>query len=139
MAHKQDFIKDNDAIYGMKVVEDTGASETLKAGQLVSARQIRDENSFLRRSDKDLVTADDCIGLCCVDYNAEVSEKTQNFSRPLNMDKAISKKEKAKRNPILNFSLRTLTPLESLEKKIEMKKGEMGKREKEKCKKFFIF
>ena len=59
LIHKQDFIKQNDDIYGMKIVEEAGASESLKAGQLVTARQLRDENSFLRRSDKDLVVARD--------------------------------------------------------------------------------
>ncbi|WP_435263937.1 DNA-directed RNA polymerase subunit beta' [Tenacibaculum sp. nBUS_03] len=59
LIHKNDFIKQNDAIYGMKIVEETGDSENLKAGQMVSARQLRDENSLLRRSDKDLVIARD--------------------------------------------------------------------------------
>ncbi|TYP97531.1 DNA-directed RNA polymerase subunit beta' [Tenacibaculum adriaticum] len=59
LVHKDDFIQDNDAIFGMKVVEEAGDSEKLKAGQLISARQLRDENSFLRRSDKNLVIARD--------------------------------------------------------------------------------
>ncbi len=57
LAHKNDFIEENDKIYGMKVVEEAGDSENLKAGQLVTARQLRDENSILRRSDKELVVA----------------------------------------------------------------------------------
>ena len=36
----------------MKVVEDAGDSENLKAGQIISARQLRDENSLLRRNDQ---------------------------------------------------------------------------------------
>jgi len=59
LIHKSDFIQENDAIYGMKVVEDAGDSENLKAGQMISARDLRDENSLLRRSDKNLVTARD--------------------------------------------------------------------------------
>ncbi|WP_299665063.1 DNA-directed RNA polymerase subunit beta' [uncultured Polaribacter sp.] len=59
LIHKIDFIKDNDAIYGMKVVENAGDSENLKEGQIVSARQLRDENSLLRRNDKNLVEARD--------------------------------------------------------------------------------
>ncbi|MGJ8744912.1 DNA-directed RNA polymerase subunit beta', partial [Polaribacter sp.] len=59
LIHKIDFIQDNDAIYGMKVVEDAGDSENLKAGQIISARQLRDENSLLRRNDKNLVEARD--------------------------------------------------------------------------------
>jgi DNA-directed RNA polymerase subunit beta' len=59
LIHKIDFIKDNDAIYGMKVVESEGDSENLKAGQIISARQLRDENSLLRRNDQNLVEARD--------------------------------------------------------------------------------
>ena len=57
LIHKADFINENDAIFGMKVVEDAGESETLKAGQIVSPRDLRDENSLLRREDKNLVVA----------------------------------------------------------------------------------
>ncbi len=59
LIHKNDFIQENDATYGMKVVEDSGDSENLKAGQIITARQLRDENSLLRRNDKNLVTARD--------------------------------------------------------------------------------
>ena len=57
LVHKSDFIKENDEIFGMKVVEDAGDSATYKAGQLVSPRDLRDENSILRREDKKLVVA----------------------------------------------------------------------------------
>ena len=43
----------------MKVVEDAGDSENLKVGQIVSARLLRDENSMLKRDDKNLVDARD--------------------------------------------------------------------------------
>ena len=59
LIHKIDFIKDNDAIYGMKVVESAGDSENLVAGQIITARQLRDENSLLRRNDLNLVEARD--------------------------------------------------------------------------------
>jgi len=59
LVHKNDFIKENDAIYGMKVVEDAGDSENLTAGQIISPRELRDENSILRRNDKNLVVARD--------------------------------------------------------------------------------
>ena len=61
LIHKNDFIQENDAIYGMKVIVDSGDSENLKAGQIVSARRLRDENSILRRSDKNLVEARDAV------------------------------------------------------------------------------
>ena len=59
LAHKSDFIIENDAIFGMKVIEDSGDSVNLKAGQIISARDLRDENSILRREDKKLVVARD--------------------------------------------------------------------------------
>ncbi len=59
LAHKNDFIEENDKIYGMKVVENAGDSENLREGQLVTSRQLRDENSILRRQDKELVVARD--------------------------------------------------------------------------------
>ena len=59
LIHKNDFILENDAIYGMKVIEDAGDSENVKAGQIISARQLRDENSLLRRNDQTLVVARD--------------------------------------------------------------------------------
>jgi len=59
LIHKNDFIIENDNIYGMKVVEDAGDSEDLKAGQIITSRQLRDENSILRRNDKNLASARD--------------------------------------------------------------------------------
>ncbi|PZD78081.1 DNA-directed RNA polymerase subunit beta' [Mesonia sp. K7] len=59
LVHKSDFIEENDEIFGMKVVEEAGDSENLKPGQIVSPRELRDENSLLRRADKTLVVARD--------------------------------------------------------------------------------
>ncbi|NER18456.1 DNA-directed RNA polymerase subunit beta' [Spongiivirga citrea] len=59
LVHKYDFIEENDAIFGKKVVEDAGESENLKAGQIITSRELRDENSILRREDKNLVVARD--------------------------------------------------------------------------------
>ena len=61
LVHKDDFIQENDEIFGQKVVEDAGDSENLKPGQIVSARELRDENSILKRNDKNLVTARDAV------------------------------------------------------------------------------
>jgi len=61
LIHKDDFIRENDGIYGKKVVEDAGESENLKAGQIITARELRDENSILKRADKNLVTAIDAV------------------------------------------------------------------------------
>jgi len=59
LVFRYDFIQENDAIYGMKIVEEVGDSENLKQGQIISARQLRDENSLLTREDKKLVLARD--------------------------------------------------------------------------------
>ncbi|MCX6305657.1 MAG: DNA-directed RNA polymerase subunit beta' [Bacteroidetes bacterium] len=59
LINKIDFREENDWIYGKKVVEDPGDSATLKAGQIISARKLRDEISMLKRKDKKLVDARD--------------------------------------------------------------------------------
>ncbi|NII27540.1 DNA-directed RNA polymerase subunit beta' [Pseudoflavitalea sp. X16] len=47
-----DFNEENDWIFDKKVVSDPGESSKLRAGQIASLREIREENSLLRRSDK---------------------------------------------------------------------------------------
>jgi DNA-directed RNA polymerase subunit beta' len=59
--HKADISEENDAVYGMKVVIDAGESTEMKAGQIVSARKLRDENSQLKRADKALIDSRDAI------------------------------------------------------------------------------
>jgi DNA-directed RNA polymerase subunit beta' len=59
LVHTSDFIKENDEIFGKKVVEDAGDSANFKAGQIITARSLRDENSLLKREDKGLVVARD--------------------------------------------------------------------------------
>ncbi|MCL2682109.1 MAG: DNA-directed RNA polymerase subunit beta' [Bacteroidales bacterium] len=59
LVNKLDFAEENDRIFGMKLVEDAGDSEELKAGQLITARKLRDENSILKRKDKREVIARD--------------------------------------------------------------------------------
>ncbi len=61
LVHKDDFIEENDEIFGKKVVEESGESENLKAGQIITARELRDENSILKRADKNLVSARDAV------------------------------------------------------------------------------
>ena len=61
LVHKDDFIEENDKIFGMKVVENAGESGNLKEGQIVTSRQLRDENSILTREDKALVEARDAV------------------------------------------------------------------------------
>jgi DNA-directed RNA polymerase subunit beta' len=47
-----DFNEENDWIYDKKVITESGESTKLKAGQIVSLREIREENSILRRADR---------------------------------------------------------------------------------------
>jgi DNA-directed RNA polymerase subunit beta' len=51
---KFEFLEENDWIFDKKVVVDPGESTKLKAGQIVSLREVREENSILRRNDKKL-------------------------------------------------------------------------------------
>jgi len=54
-----DFIEENDRIYDKKVVTESGESTKFKAGQIVTVREFREENSILRRSDRKLVEVRD--------------------------------------------------------------------------------
>jgi len=49
------FNEENDWIFDKKVVTESGESAKLKAGQIVSLRDVREENSVLRRNDRKLV------------------------------------------------------------------------------------
>ena len=59
LVNKNEFNDENDRIWGKKVVVDSGDSENLKPGQIVTARKLRDENSMLKRKDMRLVEARD--------------------------------------------------------------------------------
>ncbi len=59
LVNKTVFMDENDEIFGKKVVIDIGDSKSYKAGQIINARKLRDENSMLRRKDKTLVNARD--------------------------------------------------------------------------------
>jgi DNA-directed RNA polymerase subunit beta' len=55
LTDKFDFVEENDYIFDKKVVTEVGDSTRLRAGQIVTLREVREENSILRRSDKKLV------------------------------------------------------------------------------------
>ena len=61
IANKSDFNKENDGIFGKMVVIEVGDSADLKAGQIITARRLREENSYLKREDKTLVEAREAI------------------------------------------------------------------------------
>ena len=58
---KQDFMDENDRIWGKKVVVDAGDSQNLQPGQIVTARKLRDENSMLKRRDLRPVEVRDAV------------------------------------------------------------------------------
>ena len=58
---KRDFMDENDRIWGKKVVTDPGDHPTIKAGQIITARKLRDENSNLKRSDLNLIQVRDAM------------------------------------------------------------------------------
>ena len=55
LVDKFEFVEENDFIFDKKVVTEPGESAKLRAGQIVSLRELREENSILRRNDKKLV------------------------------------------------------------------------------------
>jgi DNA-directed RNA polymerase subunit beta' len=61
LINKADFMEENDRLYGKLVVVDGGDSETIKAGQIITVRKMRDENSVLKRQDKKLVETREAI------------------------------------------------------------------------------
>jgi DNA-directed RNA polymerase subunit beta' len=58
---KLSFREDNDLILDKKVVIEAGDSERFKPGQIITARELRDENSQLRRNDQKLVEVRDAL------------------------------------------------------------------------------
>jgi DNA-directed RNA polymerase subunit beta' len=58
---RYEFFEQNDWIWDKKVVEDAGDSKNLSPGQVISVRQLREENSFLKRNDQALVEARDAV------------------------------------------------------------------------------
>lgn len=58
---KYDVMEENDRIWGKKVIVDAGDSTTFEAGQIVTARKLRDENSMLKRKDLRPVEVRDAI------------------------------------------------------------------------------
>lgn len=59
--NKFDFISENDNIFDKKVITESGDSELFKAGQIITIRQMREENSQLKRNDKKLIEVRDAI------------------------------------------------------------------------------
>ena len=58
---KSEFMEENDEMFGKKVVLEPGDSDRVKAGQIISARTLRDINSQLKRRDLRVVEARDAV------------------------------------------------------------------------------
>ena len=55
LVNKIDFQDENDWIYGKKIVDEPGDSANVVAGQIITARKLRDEISILKRKDRKLI------------------------------------------------------------------------------------
>ena len=58
---KIEFMEENDEIWGKMVVMEGGDSQSLRPGQIITARRLRDENSQLKRRDLKLVQAREAV------------------------------------------------------------------------------
>ena len=58
---KRDFMEENDRIWGKKIVTNSGDSEEVQNGQIITARKLRDINSSLKRRDMKLVVVRDAV------------------------------------------------------------------------------
>ncbi len=80
--HKLKVLAENDKIIDMKVVEDPGDSEELKAGQLITSRKLRDENSHLKRKDLKIAKVRDavpCVSKQALQGITQASLGTESF------------------------------------------------------------
>jgi len=55
LVDKFEFLEENDFIFDKKVVSEPGDSTKVRAGQIMTLREVREENSVLRRNDKKLI------------------------------------------------------------------------------------
>jgi DNA-directed RNA polymerase subunit beta' len=74
MANKSDVMRENDELFGRVYVTEAGDSTTLKVGQMITARRLRDENSMLKRKDMKLVESRDAVA-------ATTTQKLQGITR----------------------------------------------------------
>ncbi|MBK8556443.1 MAG: DNA-directed RNA polymerase subunit beta' [Lewinellaceae bacterium] len=75
---RNEFIDYNDWIYDKKFILDPGDSQKLKAGALVTLRQVREENSFLKRNDKKPVEYRDALPSTAVSMLLGITKASLN-------------------------------------------------------------
>ena len=61
LVSKTEFMEQNDNIFGMQFITDPGDSSDFKAGQIVSVRELREENSRIKRKDGKIVESRDAV------------------------------------------------------------------------------
>ena len=59
LVDKIEFLEENDRMYDKKVVEENGDSTKFKQGAIITIRQLREENSSLKRADKKILECRD--------------------------------------------------------------------------------
>jgi DNA-directed RNA polymerase subunit beta' len=75
---RNEFIDYNDWIFDKKLILDAGDSNKLKAGALVTLRQVREENSYLKRNDKKLVEYRDAVAATGVSMLLGITKASLN-------------------------------------------------------------
>ena len=58
---KSEFMDQNDSLFGKKIIIDAGDSVDIKAGQILSLRELREENSRIKRKDGKIIEFRDAI------------------------------------------------------------------------------
>jgi len=58
---RHDFFEENDRVFDRKVISDAGDSKKYNPGGVVALRQIREENSFLKRNDQKIMEYRDAV------------------------------------------------------------------------------
>ena len=61
LVNKIDFMEENDWIFDKKYIEESGDSATYQQGQLITVRQLREENSRLKRKDMKLIESRNAV------------------------------------------------------------------------------
>lgn len=76
------FAEENDRVIDKKVVTDAGDSETFRPGQIITPRELRDENSTLKRKDLKIVEVRDALSAVSrpvLQGITQASLKTESF------------------------------------------------------------
>ncbi len=138
-------LAENDEYYDKKVVTEAGDSENLRPGQIVTLRQIREENSILKRADKKIVEFRDAIPATATPqlqgitraslstYSWISAASFQETTKVLSTASIAAKQdylEGLKENVIVGHRIPAGTGLRRFEQLIVTHKGELEKLEK---------